>query len=368
MKWHFISAGWGGFNINTVNERALGGVESSICFLMRSLNQLKEEIHFWNDSGNEEIVNNIPHYKLSDLKKLNDLEGDIIIYIGHPKYLINLKENINKKIPILFWAHHSYDQPSSFLLKDNNITKNLDGIIYISEWQRINYINHFNISNIPSYCIGLGLTPDFCNMFTSIEDFKENKKKNLGIYSSTPFRGLEQLYQISNYINEDIIIDVYSSMKVYNQDQEDKKYSGLYQKILESKKFKYFGSVNKKELAKAYTDKSYLTYPSSFEETFCITLLDSLAAGLEPIITNLGALKETSHGFGKLLSVNNNFLREYAKKLDESIKYKKLNFEKWCEKQYKQCLFINENHTWEKKSKQWLDLAKMVIFKKKFTL
>jgi glycosyltransferase involved in cell wall biosynthesis len=97
-------------------------------------------------------------------------------------------------------------------------------------------------------------------------------------------------------------------MKVYKQDQEDKKYSQLYQNISHSKKFKYFSSVNKKELAKAHINKSFLTYPSFFAETFCITLLDSLAAGLEPIITDLGALKETSNGFGKLLPINNNFL------------------------------------------------------------
>jgi glycosyltransferase involved in cell wall biosynthesis len=205
-------------------------------------------------------------------------------------------------------------------------------------------------------------------MFSSIEDFKKYKKENFGIYSSTPFRGLEQLYESSNYMKEDISIDIYSSMKLYNKDKEDKKYSGLYQKLSKSKRFRYFGSTNKKELAEAYKNKSYLTYPSFYEETFCITLLDSLAAGLEPIITDLGALKETSNDFGKLLTIDNNFLKEYAKMLDESIKNKKLNFENWCEKQYKQYLFINKNHTWEKKSKQWIDLIKMIIFKKKFNI
>ena len=368
MKWHFISTGWGEFNVNTVNERPLGGAQSSICFLMQSLNQLKEEIHFWNDLGSEQDINNITHYKLSNLEKLNNIQGDIMIYTGLPKYLTPIKKIIDKKIPIIFWTHHSYDQPSILSLKDKNITRDLDGIIYVSEWQRNSYIDYFNINNVPGYCIGLGLTPDFCNMFSSIEDLKKYKKENLGIYSSTPFRGLEQLYESSNYMNENIIIDIYSSMKVYDQDKEDKKYSNLYKKISKSKIFKYFGSAKKKDLAEAYRDKSFLTYPSFFEETFCITLLDSLAAGLEPIITDLGALKETSNGFGKLLTINNNILKEYAKILDESIKNKKLNFERWCEKQYKQYLFINENHTWEKKSKQWIDLIKMIIFKKKFTI
>ena len=366
MKWHFVSIGLTEFNINSVNERPIGGVESSLCFLMNSLNQINEEIHFWNQSGNEGIIKNISHYKLSNLERLSEIGEDIVIYIGNTKHLPSLRKNINQKIPILLWTQHSHDQPSALPLKEKEIIKNLDGIVFVSEWQKINHINYFDIDETPSYCIGNGITPSFCNMFTSIDNFKENKLKNFGIYSSTPFRGLEKLYQSSRYIKEDIIIDIYSSMKVYKQDQEDKKYSQLYEKISNSKKFKYFSSVNKKELAKAHINKSFLTYPSFFAETFCITLLDSLAAGLEPIITDLGALKETSNGFGKLLPINNNFLQEYARSLDESINNKKLNFEKWCEKQYKQCLFINENYTWEKKAEQWLDLIKTIIFKKKF--
>jgi glycosyltransferase involved in cell wall biosynthesis len=368
MKLHFISIGWGEFNLNTVNERALGGIESSACFLMESLNQSKQEIHFWNDVGNEQIIKNIAHHKLPRPEKLSEIQGDIIIYIGSLENLIILRKNIDKKIPILLWIQHSYDQPSLLGLKNKEIINSLDGIVFVSEWQRINCINHFNINNIQTYCLGNGITPHFCNMFSSFEDFKIKKIENLGIYSSAPFRGLKQLYQCSNYISQDIVIDIYSSMKVYNQNEENKDYLQFYEKISKSKNFRYFGSVNKNELAKAHINKSFLTYPSVFAETFCITLLDSLAAGLEPIITDLGALKETSNGFGKLLSINNSFLEDYAKSLDESIKNKKLNFEKWCEKQYKQYLFINKNYTWEKKSKQWLDLVKMVIFKKRFTL
>ena len=364
--------GVGEFNSNTVNERPLGGIESSLCFLMESLYQLNQEIHFYSDFGKQQIINNINHHNLSrpeQLSSLRDISSEnIIIYIGTVENIAIVKKNVDKKIPILLWIQHSYDQPFLFNLKNKEIINNLDGIIFVSEWQRINFINYFNIKNIPTYCLGNGITPNFCNMFSSLEDFYQKKRSNLGIYSSTPFRGLEKLYQCSDYINEDITIDIYSSMKIYNQDEEDKKYSELYQKISQSKKFKYYGSVNKNELAKAYINKSFLTYPSFFAETFCITLLDALAAGLYPIITNLGCLKETSLGFGKLLSINNNFLKEYAKNLDESIKDKKLNFEEWCKKQYKQCLFINENYTWQIKSKQWIDLIKMVILKKKISL
>jgi len=368
MKWHFIDLNSHEYNINTVNEKALGGIESSICYLMNALNLLNEKVNFWSKYNSDKIINNIEHHKLSEPDQLKKINGDVVVYIGHPSNLINLKENIVKNVPILFWAHHNYDQEIILDLKYKNINKNIDAIIYISEWQKINYIKYFDIGNIPSYCIGHGITPEFCNMFSSINDFKKLKEKSLGIYSSTPFRGLDKLYLSSNYINEEIVIDIYSSMKIYNQDFEDKKYYELYKKISESKKFKYFGSVNKKELSKAYSNKSFLLYPSIFEETFCITLLDALAAGLEPIITNIGALPETSNGFGKLLNITDNFAKEYAGIIDESIKNKKLNFEKWCEKQYKQILFINEKYTWTKRAQDWIKTVKKLDQKNNLTM
>ena len=236
MKWHFIDLNSGKYNINSVNEKALGGIESSICYLMGALNLLNEKVNFWSKYNDDIIINNVEHHKLSEPNQLKQIDGDIVVYIGHPSNFINLKENIVKNVPILFWAHHNYDQALILDLKYKNINKNIDAIIYISEWQKVNYIKYFDIGHIPSYCIGHGITPEFCDMFSSIKDFKKIKEKSLGIYSSTPFRGLEQLYISSNYINEEIIIDIYSSMKIYNQDSEDKKYSELYQKISESKK------------------------------------------------------------------------------------------------------------------------------------
>jgi hypothetical protein len=59
-------------------------------------------------------------------------------------------------------------------------------------------IAHLNISNIKTYIIENGITPHFENLFKNLEDFKNNKKETIGIYASTPFRGLEALYKATN--------------------------------------------------------------------------------------------------------------------------------------------------------------------------
>jgi glycosyltransferase involved in cell wall biosynthesis len=367
MKWHFISVG-ATFNINSTNEKAIGGTQSSICYLMKSLSSLNQTINFWCTKGDDGIIDNVKHYNLKNFDQFADVEADIIIYSGSSKYLGLLRTSLNKKTPILFWTQHSYDQSGVMSLKDKNTINNLDGIVFVSEWQRINFINYLGINSLPTYCIGNGITPEFCNMFGSLEEFEEKKLDNLGIYSSTPFRGLTELYRASQYIIGLKKIDVYSSMKIYDQEDLDTKYSKLYDDLIKSERFDYFGSVNKKKLAESYKNKSFLTYPSTFAETFCITLLDALAAGLEPIITDLGALKETSNGFGRIISLNSeNFIKDYANLVNISVEEKNKNFKKWCTKQYQQSLTINKNHQWEKKSNQWIDLVKMLIFKKKFS-
>ena len=109
MKWHFISVG-ATFNINSTDEKAIGGTQSSICYLMKSLSSLNQTINFWCTKGGEGIIDNVKHYNLKNFDQFTDIEGDIIIYSGSSKYLPLLRASLKKEIPILFWTQHSFDQ------------------------------------------------------------------------------------------------------------------------------------------------------------------------------------------------------------------------------------------------------------------
>ena len=359
MKLGFLVLKFPPFNANTPYTEPLGGVESSTIFLMENLVKINEDISFYSENTSNEIIRGIKHFNLKNLEDINSQDFDALIYIGPSNFIPNLKKYI-KKTPIIYWTQHAYDQPSIASLRNQQIIKNLSSIIFISDWQEMSCIAHLNISNIKTYIIENGITPHFENLFKNLEDFKNNKKETIGIYASTPFRGLETLYMSSKYINEKIKIKIFSSMNIYKS--EDKFFQPLFEVLKKNEIFEYNPSVPKSVLADQFKSASFLTYPSTFAETFCITLLDSLASGMEPIITDLGALKETSNNFGKIINLTHaNFDKIYAEEIDKSIKFKNQNFDLWCMERFSQIENIKKKYNYINIAKKWVEIIKKII-------
>ena len=63
----------------------------------------------------------------------------------------------------------------------------------------------------------------------------------------------------------------------------------------------YRGALGQARLAQELRGVAGLAYPSTFAETSCITVLEAMAAGAFIFTTRLGALPETTNGFGYLV-------------------------------------------------------------------
>ena len=122
------------------------------------------------------------------------------------------------------------------------------------------------------------------------------------IYFTTPWRGLEVLLKCMEQLkkDKDITLDVYSSTQIYGaafQKDNDKTYQPLYDKCKELPNVNYKGYCGHKELLGKLHEYDVSAHPSIWEETFCISAMEALAAGLVLITTDLGAIPETCAEF-----------------------------------------------------------------------
>jgi glycosyltransferase involved in cell wall biosynthesis len=95
-------------------------------------------------------------------------------------------------------------------------------------------------------------------------------------------------------------------------------------------------------------------YPSIWEETSCISLLEAMSAGLYCITTNFGALYETGSEFPMYVPYSNDY-RSLAKKFAESIDIAALSLHESGIKDHlkMQKKFVNNFYDWKKRGSDW---------------
>ena len=179
MKWGFLSLGYGSYDAGSPYKELLGGTQSSLVFLMEHLSLLGENITFWNEGIINSNLKGIKHLNINsnNLEKINDEDIDILIFIGRSDAIASIKKYLNKDIPLVFWAHHSYDQEAMRKLTDQENIKSLSAIIFVSNWQELSVIAHLKLHNIKTIVIENGISPPFENLFKDLREFKEKKKR-----------------------------------------------------------------------------------------------------------------------------------------------------------------------------------------------
>jgi len=208
------------------------------------------------------------------------------------------KEPLHPIRPNILWIKNSYDQPNVapwFKNKDNH--KKYQWYVFNSHW---NYEKYRYFFNIPT---------NRCTVIKNAIDYKELTPKTKFtftapiklIYFSTPWRGLDVLLNVMEELKDpDFELDVYSSTQIYGdsfKQQNDSNFTALYKKADALPHVNYKGYVSHKELLKLLPLYDLSVHPSTWEETFCISAMESLAAGLLVITTDLGALPETCTEF-----------------------------------------------------------------------
>ena len=293
----------------------------------------------------EQLIAQLPEESLDGI--------NLIGSICHPSLVKEDKINI-------LWQHLSYDQPNVRLMQDRKFVDSIDYFIYVSHWQYNRFREIYKIPEYKSFVI-----KNATHAFDIVEKQKDNKIKLL--YTSTPWRGLAVLIksiEILNKTREDFEVDIYSSTKIYGSkfdENEKDKFEVLFDKCKNTPNVNYLGYADNDSVRAAVQRAHIYAYPSIFEETSCLAVIEAMSAGCHVVTTNYGALPETCGEFATMIefdSSGQNLIERYAETLNSVIdNYKNNLYKDDLEMQIK---YYNKNYSWETRIQEWKNFLNYV--------
>jgi len=294
------------YTVETPYRVPLGGSQSALCYLCEALAAQGHEVHLVNHTTTPGAVRGV---------NVHAFEGDFLAaYSPAPAATIilnragwggQIKPVLEAGTRFVLWMQHADDQPGAQPLLDATERAYYDGFAFVSDWQRRRYVEVFGIDGRRTGVMRNAIGPRFAGMFDGAKSVAAAKAwPPVLVYTSTPYRGLDVLLDVFPSIRarrQGVRLKLFSSMAVYHEPSGVDPFERLYAKARATEGVEYVGSVPQPVLADELRRAAILAYPSTFAETSCISVMEAMAAGCRVVTTELGALAETTDGFGLLV-------------------------------------------------------------------
>lgn len=337
------------YTIDTVYNEPLGGTQSAICYFMEEMSKKGHTVYFFNTNNNETILKNVIHVSKDNINQCvqeKSIKFDIFIVSCNVVELAQIKTQLNSNNTLYcLWTGHDIDQPICEHLSNDLYKDMVDVFIFVSKWQQNRYIDKFNINYIKTIVMRNGIGKPFEKYL----DLSSNKTINSMTYCSIPWRGLDLLAPIYKKINNnhpDSSLKIFSGMNIYMMNED----TTIHDKFKSLPNVSCNYGVNQEQLASELYKTDFLTYPNTFQETSCITVLQAMACGCIVITSDLGALKETMNGMNTYIDIN---LRNFIPNEYIDMFVNKLNTLMTLPEEIKETLrqrnreYIKNNYTWD---------------------
>jgi glycosyltransferase involved in cell wall biosynthesis len=290
--------------------------------------------------GGTEILRDglIKHSKFSEYDNIN-----LLLATPDPSKVRYTKKNI-------LWQHLNYTDESLAPMRDNAFMKSIDATVYVSHWQLEKFRYLFQVPLHNAYVIKNAIEP--------IEFKTKSKDGKLKlIYTSTPFRGLSIILDVmENLGRDDVELDVYSSTLVYGSGYQQHHrgiWDDLFDRAKNTKNVNYIGYAGNEDIHKALQEAHIFAYPSIFEETACLSMIEAGAAGCN--------LVTTGSVYAKMMTIKSDekqIVHEYTKLLNDAIdNYWSVGNQNFIREQSD---FYNKYYNWEIRAKEWNELFERI--------
>jgi FkbM family methyltransferase len=272
----------------------------------------------------------------------------------------------NKKFKII-WAHDNCDQGAHYNLPQH--LDKVDVIVCVSKWEKEQYIKFNRAPAEKLVVIPNGVA----------EEFKSNgKKSKTAIFFSAPHKGVTALPKVWKQViknHPDAKLKVFSSYDLYGQDHVERNKIPEYIEAIEELKnlpgVEYSKCIDREELLPHIQDAAFFMHPNLWEETFCVSMVEAMACGCYPIVSDIGALREVSFNRGKyvpMLGENTpegwkpspKFINEFAQEVSRCFNF----FDKEPETFYAATNDLSkitrEVYSWKRISEYWKTMIEII--------
>lgn len=290
-----------------------------------------------------------------------ELQFEYLLKYADKKLLdkVQITTSVPEKIPLhpekknILWQKNSYDQPNlAPWFKDKSNHDKYDWYVFNSHWNFEKFRMYFDLPGEKCVVIKNGLDD------MKVRDLETKKDKIRLIFQPTPWRGLNILLAAMQHVeNKNIILDVYSSTDVYGEDfkkAHDHEFKELYEQAEQLTNVNYIGYKPNEYIKENLHKYDIFAYPSIWEETFCISLLECMRAGLYCITTNYGALFETGSEYPAYIPYRKNYeslIQVFAKSIEQCAN--NLYSEGTIAHLKQQVNYVHLNYNWNKIGGQW---------------
>jgi len=323
------------FDGKTISDgKSLGGSESSGYYLAREMAKRGHDVMMFTNAREHGIFDNVKYMPIGNITEqtpfgdnfeqyAETVPSDVILAQRIPHIFM---KKYNSKLNFL-WLHDlALRRMQGYI---NLSLPFLDKIFCVSEFHKEQVCRVFDLKESL-----VGVLPNAVDkIIYDIEhviDAEEKRESKQIVYSSRPERGLENLLKPGGIMEKLYSIDPEIQLNVCGYDNTTKEMQGFYQALWqrceELPNVVNLGPLSKTDLKDLQKNCALHVYPTEFEETSCITVMEQLSCGTPIITTNAGALPETLKESDSVFlnPKSENFIDEFAKEITKVLDDKEI--------------------------------------------
>jgi glycosyltransferase involved in cell wall biosynthesis len=337
---------------NVMEKRGVGGVETTYLEVPFELAKRGHTCFVFCKCETEHTYKGVYFVPFGKIHEYTNLNPDVIITSRWFDVLGNFP-NAKKVI----WVQDIFAPDYSGL----NVYENSDAIVCSSLWHQEYLAQRLQLPVSRVHVIPLSIRKEL------FADKHIARIPGKVIYSSSPDRGL--------YLLKDMWEDIVKAVPNINltvaygwdtqknaskdehwQEKTQKDIATIEEFVKKHNNITLTGRITKEQLAKEMLSSNLYLYPHNFWETFCITALETQAAGIPMITTGIGALNTTLSKKGNVLIGESPNTQEYKEKFITAIS-SFLTDDNKRQIYSDECIsFVNSQKTWDKIAEDWENL------------